>query len=207
MDLRAEPIVISVPAVDPKLYYSVQLTDASTYNYGSRATGSDAGSYMVVAPGWTGDTPTGIKKVFRPGSTLSLAIFRTQLFNPGDIDGVKVVQAGYKAQPLSAFLNQPAPPASPALDFPAFTPELAKTDVFEFLDFALQLVPRAGAFRRRHGPGFRGLLYERDRLWGNRADFLWCGCRSQQSDYRHAGLGCYRRPHPSACTGSATLSA
>jgi hypothetical protein len=164
MDLRAEPIVISVPAVDPKRYYSVQLTDASTYNYGyigSRATGSDAGSYMVVAPGWTGDTPPGIKKVFRPGSTLSLAIFRTQLFNPGDIDGVKAVQAAYKAQPLSAFLNQPAPPAAPALDFPAFTPELAKTDFFEFLDFALQLVPaqpneadiRAKLARIGVGPG------------------------------------------------------
>jgi hypothetical protein len=144
MDLRAEPFVISVPAVDPKRYYSVQLTDASTYNYGyigSRATGSDAGSYMVVAPGWAGDTPPGIKKVFRSGSQLSLAIFRTQLFNADDIDGVKAVQAGYKSQPLSGFLNKPAQPAAPAFDFPKLTPALVKTNFFEFLDFALQLVP------------------------------------------------------------------
>ena len=41
MDLRAEPIVLSVPAVDPKRYYSVMLCDGNTYNYGyigSRAT-------------------------------------------------------------------------------------------------------------------------------------------------------------------------
>ena len=28
LDLRAEPMVISVPAVDPKRYYSVQLIDS-----------------------------------------------------------------------------------------------------------------------------------------------------------------------------------
>jgi len=53
MDLRAEPQVISVPAVDPKRYYSVMLCDGNTYNYGyigSRATGSEAGDYLVVGP-------------------------------------------------------------------------------------------------------------------------------------------------------------
>ncbi len=62
MDLRAEPMVLSVPAVDPKRYYSVQLIDGNTFNYGyigSRATGSDAGDYMVVGPEWKGTTPAG----------------------------------------------------------------------------------------------------------------------------------------------------
>ena len=51
MDLRAEPIILSVPAVDPKRYYSVMLCDGNTYNYGyigTRATGSEAGDHMVV---------------------------------------------------------------------------------------------------------------------------------------------------------------
>ena len=63
MDLRAEPIVISVPAVDPKRYYSVILCDGNTYNYGyigTRATGSNARDYMVVGPDWKGETPAGI---------------------------------------------------------------------------------------------------------------------------------------------------
>src|SRR5271169_534744 len=34
MDLRAEPIILSVPAIDPKRYYSVMLCDGNTYNYG-----------------------------------------------------------------------------------------------------------------------------------------------------------------------------
>src|SRR5206468_245585 len=45
LDLRAEPMVLSVPAVDKKRYYSVQLIDGNTYNYGyigSRATGNEA---------------------------------------------------------------------------------------------------------------------------------------------------------------------
>jgi hypothetical protein len=121
MDLRAEPVVLSVPAVDPKRYYSVMLCDGNTYNYGyigSRATGSEAGDYMVVGPDWKGETPAGIKKVFRSSTQFSVAGYRTQLFNSDDLDNVKKVQAGYKVQTLSAYLKQPAPPPAPAIDFP-----------------------------------------------------------------------------------------
>ena len=51
------------------------------------------------------------------------------------------VQAGYKVQPLSAFLKQPAPPAAPAIDFPKINKEMVKTNFFEYLDFALQFAP------------------------------------------------------------------
>jgi hypothetical protein len=47
-DLRAEPIVLSVPAVEKSRYFSVMLCDGNTYNYGymgSRATGNEAGDY------------------------------------------------------------------------------------------------------------------------------------------------------------------
>jgi hypothetical protein len=144
MDLRAEPVVLSVPAVDPKRYYSVQLCDGNTYNYGyigNRATGSAAGDYMVVGPDWKGATPPGIKKAFRSSTQLSFAIYRTQLFNPDDLDNVKKIQTDYKAQTLSTYLKQPAPPPSPAIDFPKIDKELMKTNFFEYLDFALQLAP------------------------------------------------------------------
>ena len=137
---------MSVPAVDPKRYYSVQLCDGNTYNYGyigSRATGKRAGDYMVVGPDWKGETPPGIKKVFRFDTQFSLAIFRTQLFNPDDLDNVKKVQAGYKAQPLSTYLKKPASTAA-GRDFPKIDKELVKTNFFEFLDFALQFAPPAG---------------------------------------------------------------
>ena len=143
-DLRAEPIVLSVPAVDPKRYYSVMLCDGNTYNYGyigTRATGSEAGDYMVVGPDWKGETPPGIKKVFRSSTQFSVAGYRTQLFNADDIDNVKKVQAGYKVQTLSNYLKQPPPPAAPAIDFPKIDKELVKTNFFDYLDFALQFAP------------------------------------------------------------------
>jgi hypothetical protein len=146
LDLRAEPMVISVPAIDRKRYYSVMLCDGNTYNYGyigTRATGTDAGDYMVVGPDWNGPTPSGIKKVFRSSTQFSLAAFRTQLFGPADLDNVKQVQAGYHGQPLSAYLKQPGPPAAPAIDFPKIDKQLAKTNFFEYLDFALQFAPAA----------------------------------------------------------------
>jgi len=144
LDLRAEPMVLSVPAVDSKRYYSVQLEDGNTFNYGyigSRATGNDAGDYLVVGPGWQGETPPGISKVFHSTTEFSLAIFRTQLFNPDDIQNVIEVQKGYKAQPLSAFLGEPAPAAAPAIDFPKIDNEMVKSNFFEYLDFALQFAP------------------------------------------------------------------
>jgi hypothetical protein len=164
MDLRAEPIVLSVPAVDPKRYYSVMLCDGNTYNYGyigSRATGSEAGDYMVVGPDWKGVTPPGIKKVFQSSTQFSVGGYRTQLFNPDDLDNVKKVQAGYKVQTLSAYLNQPATSAAATIDFPKIDKELVKTNFFEYLDFALQFAPaqenekeiRAQLARIGIGPG------------------------------------------------------
>ena len=144
MDLRAEPIVLSVPAVDPKRYYSVMLCDGNTYNYGyigNRATGSEPGDYMVVGPDWKGATPPGIKKVFRSSTQFSVAGYRTQLFNADDLDNVKKVQAGYKVQTLSAYLNQPATVGAATIDFPKIDKQLVKTNFFEYLDFALQFAP------------------------------------------------------------------
>jgi len=144
MDLRAEPIVLSVPAVEAKRYYAVQLCDGNTYNFGyigTRTTGSEAGDYMVVGPDWKGATPPGIKKVFQSSTQLSLAGYRTQLFSPDDLDNVKKVQAGYKVQTLSAYLKQPATTAASTIDFPKIDKELVKTNFFDYLDFALQFAP------------------------------------------------------------------
>ncbi|WP_244458722.1 DUF1254 domain-containing protein [Roseomonas fluvialis] len=141
LDLRAEPMVISVPEVPAGRYFSVQVCDGNTYNVGyigSRATGQGAGSWLVAGPGWQGATPTGVKGVIRSTTHLALTLFRTQLFNPADMPNVAAIQRGYSAQPLSAFLRQPAPPAPPAIRWPRATAELVKHHFFDYLDFALQ---------------------------------------------------------------------
>src|SRR5438045_8899462 len=74
MDLRAEPIVLSVPAVETSRYFSVMLCDGNTYNYGyigSRATGNEAGDYMVAGPDWQGEAPAGSQNEIRHSTQCS----------------------------------------------------------------------------------------------------------------------------------------
>ena len=145
--LRAEPIVLTVPPIEKERYFSVQLIDAYTFNFdyiGSRATGNDGGSFLIAGPGWKGETPAGIRKVFRSETDLVLAAYRTQLFHPDDIENVKKVQAGYKVQPLSAFLGTPAPAAGAAVEFmPPLSIDDQKTypEFFNVLNFVLEFGP------------------------------------------------------------------
>jgi hypothetical protein len=146
-DLRAEPIVITVPAMEKERYFSIQFIDYYTQNFdyaGTRTTGNGGGSFLLAGPGWKGEIPKGIDKVSRSETELVFPAFRTQLFNPSDIDNVRKVQAGYKAQPLSAFLGQPAPKAAAAIGFiKPLTPAEQKTspEFFNILNFVLQFCP------------------------------------------------------------------
>ena len=147
LDLRTEPFVLAVPEVEKNRYYSIQFTDAYTFNIdyaGTSTTGNNAANLLVVGPGWKGQTPKGIKKVIRSETDILMPIYRVQLFNPDDIENVKKVQTGFKAQPLSSFLGKPAPKAAPAIDFiKPLTVETQKTSLefFNILNFVLRYCP------------------------------------------------------------------
>ena len=147
LDLRTEPMVLTVPPIEKERYYSIQLIDLYTHNFayiGSRATGNDGGSFLIAGPGWQGKAPTAVNKVIRSETELVLGVYRTQLSNPGDLDNVKAVQAGYEAKPLSAFLGQAAPTAAPTIDFiRPLTPADQKTSLefFAILSFLLKFCP------------------------------------------------------------------
>ena len=146
LDLRAEPIVITVPEVEKGRYYSAQLVDGNLYNdgyIGSRATGNNAGAYAVVGPDWRGDTPQGVDKVFHSTTPFMLVIFRTQLFNPEDMPNVEKIQAGYNVQTLSAFQGKPAPAAAPEIDFLPATSAGVKTHFWSYLGAALDYIPES----------------------------------------------------------------
>jgi hypothetical protein len=144
LDMRAEPVVITVPDVPAGRYFSVMVCDGNTYNVGyigSRATGQAGGSWLVAGPGWQGTTPPGIKGVIRSTTQFALTIFRTQLFGPDDMPNVVAVQRGYRTEPLSAFLRTAAPPPAPEIRWPRIDADLAKHHFFDFLAFALQFNP------------------------------------------------------------------
>ncbi|HTC30010.1 MAG TPA: DUF1254 domain-containing protein [Candidatus Acidoferrum sp.] len=136
LDLRAEPIVLSIPAIPGDRYNVFQMVDLFTYNFayaGTRSTGREAGSYLIAGPDWNGTTPPGITAVFKADTRIVMILGRTSLAGPDDIPALKALQAQYKLQPLSAFAGTPPPPAAPPVtwipwdkarglgpDFPAY---------------------------------------------------------------------------------------
>jgi hypothetical protein len=148
MDLRAEPFVVCNPEIDPSRYFSVQLIDMYTFNFGymgSRTTGNHAACGMITGPSWKGEKPAGVGQVFVSETDFAIALIRTQLFDPADIDNVKKVQAGYRAMTLSKFQNKPSPPAAPEINWPQIEKQMADANPFVFLNFALTLSPPIGA--------------------------------------------------------------
>ena len=121
-DLRAEPLVLTVPPIDSERYYSIQLIDAYTHNFeyvGTRTTGNGGGKYLLVGPNWTGQTPAGITAVIRSETSLALALYRTQLFDSDDLENVEdIIKNGYKVQPLSKFINMEPPAEMPVVKYP-----------------------------------------------------------------------------------------
>ena len=148
MDLRAEPLVLSVPAMEDDRYYSFQLIDLYTHNFayvGSLTTGSNAGRYLLAGPGWKGEKPAGITDVIRSETDFIFNVTRTQLFGPDDLDNVKVIQDQYELQPLSAFLGEQAPAAPSRIDFPEWV-EGSQFDerFFGYLDVVMELLEEPG---------------------------------------------------------------
>jgi hypothetical protein len=144
LDLRAEPMVISVPEMPDRRYFHLQLVDMYTHNFafiGSRATGTNGGHYLIAGPGWEGPTPGGITKVVRSEGEFVFVAGRTRVDGPDDVTAAAARQREYRLRPLSIFLGGlTAPPAAP-LDFPVWEEERASGAGFiEYFNFLLSLM-------------------------------------------------------------------
>jgi len=146
-DLRAEPLVLSVPAIEQGRYYSLQFIDMYTFDFayvGSRATGNGAGDFVLAGPHWKGQKPEHVRSVIRCETDFAFVLYRTQLFNPDDIENVKKIQAGYKVQSLSHYLGKPPPAKAPPVEFAKPLPaeqERTSLEFFTLLDFLLRFCP------------------------------------------------------------------
>lgn len=139
LDLRGQPIVITVPRIDDR-YYSVQLVDMFTHNFayiGRRETGVEAGSFVVAGPDWTGTKPDRAKAVFRSESQFVYCIIRTEVRGPEDVAAVRRLQRSYELSPLHAFLGRSYAPEASGITFPSYDPGKARSsgfiDLFNFL--------------------------------------------------------------------------
>jgi hypothetical protein len=146
-DLRAEPLVISVPAIPKGRYYSLQFIDMYTHNFayvGSRATGNDAGHYLLAGPAWQGSAPEGVKSIIRSETDFAFVLYRTQLFGTSDLEEVNKIQAQYEVRPLSQFTATASPPPAAPVDFMrplSAAAQKTSPEFFAILNFLFRFTP------------------------------------------------------------------
>jgi len=120
LDLTKEPVVVSVPDTHGR-YYLLPMLDMWTDVFASpgwRTTGTQAGSFVIVPPGWRPDLkeklidefklPKDAQRIDAPTPYVWI-IGRTKTDGPADYDAVHQIQAGYKITPLSEWGKTPAP--------------------------------------------------------------------------------------------------
>jgi hypothetical protein len=120
LDLTREPMTVSVPDTEER-YYLLPILDMWTDVFASpgwRTTGTQAGDYAVVPPGWSGTIPAGVVRIDAPTPYVWI-IGRTKTDGPVDYPAVHKVQAGFKITPMSRWGVQAEPVAGtvdPAID-------------------------------------------------------------------------------------------
>jgi len=111
LDLKHEPIVMSVPDTHGR-YYLMEMLDGWTNvipSPGKRTTGTAKADYAITGPGWSGTLPAGMKEIKSP-TALVWVIGRTQTNGKADYAAVHAIQDGFKLTPLSAWGKPYTPP-------------------------------------------------------------------------------------------------
>ncbi len=105
LDLSSGPLVLHVPDMHER-YYSVQFTDPSkntNFAYvGKRATGTQAGDYLISGPGWKGQAPGGMKQIASPKNEV-IVIGRVLVFNDSDLPAAYDLSKQIQLAPLSSW--------------------------------------------------------------------------------------------------------
>jgi hypothetical protein len=126
LNLIGGPKIISVPDTDGR-YYSIQLVDAygNSFAYiGRRATGTKAGAYAVVPPGWSGDLPSGVTRI-EATTPHVLALTRTLVAGEADLPKAVAIEAQYAIGSLSDYPNQLTPAVVTARPWKLPVPDVA----------------------------------------------------------------------------------
>jgi hypothetical protein len=103
LDLSKEPQVLHVPDFSGR-YYSVQFTDPFDVDFayvGTRATGTQAGDYLITGPGWQGQVPGGMKQIASPDNSV-LVLGRVLVYSDSDLSTAYGLAKRIQLAPLSS---------------------------------------------------------------------------------------------------------
>ncbi len=107
LDLSKGPQVLHVPDMAGR-YYSVQFTDPSdgtNFAYvGKRATGTEAGHYLISGPDWKGVVPEGVTEIVSPNNSV-LLVGRVLVEGDGDLSTAHNLAKQIQVVPLT--IRQP----------------------------------------------------------------------------------------------------
>jgi len=148
LDLRREPMVISVPDVPQGQVYMLQMGDTSTESLpyiSTLTTGNKAGDYVLVGPDFQGYLPaTRFDGVITTRGQFVVMLGRTVVLDPDDLSAAHAIQDGMQMRPLSEFLGSEPPPEPEAVDFLPWDAEAAEgLGVFNYINMALAWHPPA----------------------------------------------------------------
>jgi hypothetical protein len=125
IDLSKGPFLLTVPPMGER-YFTFQMMDAfsNTFDYvGRRATGPQGGTFLLAAPGWAGQKPDGVDKVFvAPTGRIWIAA-RFGVSGEADLPAAHKVQdsiklTGLDGKPVGA-VNPGFAPLAPPETWPA----------------------------------------------------------------------------------------
>lgn len=140
LDLRDEPVILSHPDMGER-YFTFQLAGFTSDNFGyvgQRTTGSAAGDFAIVGPGWSGELPSGVQRLDPAPTPWVLVLGRTAIDGPEDLPGAHAVQGEYRLTPLSLWgvpdaivpdrreVFTPAPASDPLAPWKALNAMLAE---------------------------------------------------------------------------------
>ncbi len=143
VDLRAQPWILTLPPIEQNRYYVSQWDDLWGFvldNPGSVEDGNDGIAVMLANPEWSGELPDGVSRVIKGESEFLGSLTRTEMLGSDDgVGPVNQIQQGYTLQPLSTYLNTPAPAPAPAIEWPAWTEGDETTE--KYWDYVSLLLP------------------------------------------------------------------
>ncbi len=109
LDLKKGSQILHVPDMAGR-YYSLQFTDPSNntnFAYvGTRATGTQAGDYLISSPGWKGAVPRGMTQISSPNNSV-LVIGRTLVKSDSDLPTAYRLAKQIQLTPLSQWQTTP----------------------------------------------------------------------------------------------------